>query len=118
MLVDDGGQPDHADERMVIECQDAVVNAAVLESLMEDLDEAISLLRDANEDHWQAWLQRGRDQLANSDAHGAEHILSAFGGMGSLNDLLLAQGPADDRLHELRESIWRGCRAVTDSSAP
>jgi hypothetical protein len=94
------------------------MDAAALESLMDDLDEAIALLRDANEDHWQAWLQRGRDELANDDAHGADHILRAFGGMGSLNDLLLARGPADDRLHELRESIWRGCRAAKDSSTP
>lgn len=94
------------------------MDAAALESLIDDLDEAIALLRGVNQGHWQAWLQRGRDQLADGDAHGAEHILRAFGGMGSLNDLVLAERPADDRLHELRGSIWCACRAVKDSSPP
>jgi hypothetical protein len=87
-------------------------------SLLADLDEAIDLLRGAGVTHWQNWLQRGRDQIARGDAHGADHVLAAYGGMGSFNDLVLDARSADDRLHDLRGSIWFGCRAVKGLLGP
>lgn len=90
------------------------------DSLLEALDEALGRLRRAGETHWQRWLQRGRDQVASGDANGIDHLLSAFGGMGSFNDLTLSQPgsdqawlrEADDRLWDLRDSIWRDCKTL------
>ena len=94
----------------------------LFESLLAELEEAIDLLGTGNESHWQAWLQTGRDQVANGDAHGLDHLLRAFGGMGSLNDVVLRRQnqagqleyarEADLRLSELRESIWHLCREL------
>jgi hypothetical protein len=90
---------------------------ARVERLLADLDEAISLLEKAGETHWLAWLQRGRSEVAQGDAHGLERLLGGFGGMGSFNDLVLTQPnasaprdflrEANDRLWDLRQSIWQ-----------
>lgn len=91
--------------------------------LIADLDEAIDLLQNAGETFWQAWLQRGRDQIASGNGHGLDHLLPGFGGMGSFNDLVLSQPNvpsdrreefrlADHRLADLRESIGRNCREL------
>lgn len=92
------------------------------DSLVADLNEAIDLLQSSGEERWQVWLQRGRDQILRGDAHGLDHLLMAFGGMGSFNDLVLSQPDAtqareelrqaDARLAHLRESIWRNCREM------
>jgi hypothetical protein len=57
--------------------------------LLETLDSLVALLRQHREDHWADWLARNRRLIANGDAHGITHFLSAFGGMGSLNDLVI-----------------------------
>jgi hypothetical protein len=41
------------------------------------------------DDHWAASVRKAADEVANSDAHGLQRFLSLFGGMGSLNDLVL-----------------------------
>jgi hypothetical protein len=56
-----------------------------VDSLLKDLDEAIRLLDSAGEEHWRAWLARGRAEVASGDAHGLDRLLSTFGGMGSFN---------------------------------
>jgi len=38
---------------------------------------------------WAASVRKAADEVANSDAHGLERFLGLFGGMGSLNDLVL-----------------------------
>jgi hypothetical protein len=93
------------------------MDAGRLSPLIADLDEAIDLLQAAGETHWLKWLRNSRDQIALGDPHGLDHLLGAFGGMGSFNDLVLRQPNAagtpdelqraDDRLWDLRESIWR-----------
>lgn len=93
------------------------VDAGRLPLLVADLDEAIVVLHVAGETPWRKWLQDCRDQIARGDPDGLDHLLQAFGGMGSFNDVVLsrpnASGAADelrradDRLRDLRESIWR-----------
>ena len=91
--------------------------------LLADLDEAIALLRDSGETHWRSWLERDRERIGHGDVSGLDSLLSAFGGMGSFNDLVLAQPDADpsrrgflrladNRLWDLREQIWQGCRKL------
>ena len=92
---------------------------AVVDSLVADLGESIDILRTAGDDHWSSWLERGRRHVVAGDAYGLDYLLSAFGGMGSFNDLILSQSDtdpnrerlqqADARLMDLRESIWQAC---------
>jgi hypothetical protein len=40
------------------------------------------------ENHWVKWLEGDARLLRISDFRGVEHLLSAFGGMGSINDFI------------------------------
>lgn len=57
--------------------------------LIENLSETAALLRRCGEKHWSSWLERDAERLRRCDSEGIRHVLSAFGGMGSFNDLLL-----------------------------
>ncbi len=86
--------------------------------LCVDLEKLVALLRDANANHWAAWLDEDLARIRKRDANGLTHLLSAYGGMGSFNDLLLDQrnghtvtdrskGFMNDQLAQLRSSIFR-----------
>jgi len=53
------------------------------------LDDLIKLLRRYGVRDWPTWLERDRALIDDGDAQGLDHLLSAFGGMGSLNDLVI-----------------------------
>lgn len=55
----------------------------VLESLSELLREV------GDEAHWVNWFERDANCLRMGDFYGIEHFLRAFGGMGSISDLVL-----------------------------
>ena len=57
--------------------------------LCTDLEQLVTLLQGCGEQHWSSWLARDRTAIQGSDFSGVEHFLSAFGGMGSINDLVL-----------------------------
>jgi hypothetical protein len=88
--------------------------------LLADLDEAIALLRDVGETQWRSSLERDRERIGRGDSYGLDSLLRAFGGMGSFNDLVLSQpgmdgsraAQADNRLWDLRNEIWDGCREL------
>jgi hypothetical protein len=50
---------------------------------------AASFLRNYGEEHWSAWLSKDAWRIRNLDRYGLQHLLGAFGGMGSIGDLLL-----------------------------
>jgi hypothetical protein len=63
------------------------------------------------DDLWAGHVRRAADEVANSDAHGIERFLALFGGMGSLNDVVLqSNGKAltveNDQFDELRSKAW------------
>lgn len=58
--------------------------------LADWLDEAATLLRNHQIQHWADWLSKDSRWIREEDFYGIEHLRSAFGGMGSLNDLGLA----------------------------
>ncbi|WP_202805926.1 DUF6966 domain-containing protein, partial [Actinopolymorpha alba] len=64
------------------------------------LDEAVGLLEKHGESHWASWLATSRRRIAAGDTYGLDHLLSAFGGMGSLNDLLVLRVNG----HEINEA--------------
>jgi hypothetical protein len=94
-----------------------------IRGLRATLDETIGLLSDVGEHFWMRYLEHGRRQVAHGDAHGVDHLLGAFGGMGSFNDLVLdplnqhqgtpeALASANRRLAELRSAIYDSCNRL------
>jgi hypothetical protein len=55
------------------------------------LHEIEVVLRQHNEKHWAAQITRCLTNVERSDANGVSVFLSFFGGMGSLNDVLLVR---------------------------
>ena len=85
--------------------------------LCERLRETARLLRTAGESHWAKWMETSLRRIENGDFSGVEHLLGAYGGMGSFNDLVLAavNGQAvndenwreyNDRLDDLRGQLY------------
>ncbi|MCB1939991.1 MAG: hypothetical protein KDE64_12430 [Rhodocyclaceae bacterium] len=70
-----------------------------IQELAKLLERIHLLLAKYGEKHWSAWLARDARLIRNLDLYGVEHFLSAFGGMGSINDLVLH--PIND--HQNRE---------------
>jgi hypothetical protein len=68
--------------------------------LIDLLSETASFLRSRNETHWASWIGEDLVRLKAEDAEAVEHFLGAFGGMGSINDLILS--PVNG--HRLTES--------------
>jgi hypothetical protein len=90
-----------------------------LDELVTVLDAIIQLLESDGEQHWSRWMHKSRARLLDLDYSGIEHLLSAYGSMGSFNDLVICQGfengelrwkeghaEKNDRLDELREKAW------------
>jgi hypothetical protein len=57
--------------------------------LFRAADALAKLLQDYGEQHWAAWVSRDRQRIQDGDASGIDHLLRAYGGMGSLNDLII-----------------------------
>jgi hypothetical protein len=53
------------------------------------LDSAVQLLHSVDETHWSSWLQKDATLMKDGDFYGVQHFLGAFGGMGSINDLMI-----------------------------
>jgi len=62
--------------------------------LIAVLEEMIRVLDSDGEKHWRKWMASARSRLVNSDYSGVEHVLDAYGGMGSFNDLVIGQSMA------------------------
>jgi hypothetical protein len=60
-----------------------------IQALAELIEKAQALLTKHGEKHWASWLEQDTRRIRNLDLYGIEHFLSAFGGMGSINDLVL-----------------------------
>ena len=86
-----------------------------IEALAQKLREAEKLLRAHHESRWADWLASDADRIHSLDFYGIEHLLSAFGGMGSLNDVVLqyqdravlhVPPTENERFDVLREEIY------------
>jgi hypothetical protein len=67
----------------------ACVEDDLADELLRLLRRAVALLDRMGEDHWAAWLRSDLATLQRGDAYGLDHLLRAFGGMGSINDVAL-----------------------------
>jgi hypothetical protein len=59
--------------------------------LIAVLEQIIQVLDSDGEKHWRKWMVSARLRLVSSDYSGVEHLLKAYGGMGSFNDLVIGQ---------------------------
>lgn len=60
-----------------------------VQALAQSLEIASDFLLKHGVPGWASWLANDAKLLRSGEYYGVEHILSAFGGMGSLNDLVL-----------------------------
>ena len=88
-------------------------------SLVVVLSELIELLERDNETHWSKWMRKAKSRIEASDYSGITHLLGAYGGMGSFNDLILGQSlqrgkivwkdnqaELNEELSRLRSEAW------------
>ena len=59
------------------------------------LRELVALLDADGDTHWRDWMTYSLTQLETNDLRGASHLLGAYGGMGSFNDLIIGQRMVD-----------------------
>ena len=77
----------------------------------------IALLEAHDQSHWARRMWDARELLRISDFRGINHVLSAFGGMGGLGDIMLTGreniednkrlGELSSRAYELADAIRR-----------
>lgn len=82
-----------------------------LESLCSDIDEIVVLLRTHNLPGWASVLEKGASEIRNSDFHGVMRILHCYGGMGSLNDIIIYENDGD-LFETLRTRIYQKANAI------
>ena len=79
--------------------------AAAVPELIAVLDRLVVLLRDDKwGSDWADWMEKSRREIASSDFHGIGRLLSAYGGMGSFNDLVAFS--SNDEINRLRTRAW------------
>ena len=89
-----------------------------IEALAEYLHEAAAILGRHGIENWASWLRKDELRIKGLDFYGVEHLLSAFGGMGSLNDVglempdsnrpgFLLTSPEDARFQTILAEIHR-----------
>ena len=78
--------------------------------LIEILDPIVAILDADGESHWRKWIASSKSRLTNSDYSGIEHLLGAYGGMGSFTDLVIGQSMVNG------EFCWKDgpARPITD----
>ena len=97
------------------------------QALLEALDELVTIFESHGEQHWSQWIRGDAAELRRGNLEGVRHFLSAFGGMGSLNDRYLCPENGDRitkaevatvaaRLSELRSEAWSLAREVLSSA--
>lgn len=78
------------------------------QELITTLESLILILEEDNKDHWVDWLQTARKWLVQSDFSGIEKLLSAYGGMGSFNDLYLSKiTRKNENFSDLQSKAWQ-----------
>ena len=88
-----------------------MASKASREFLVTLLNQAVERLRALGQEQWASRLQRDRDLIEVGDFRGITQLLSAFGGMGSINDLVFpAEGGAvfqrDAKLDEWLSRVY------------
>ena len=93
-----------------------------IDALAQMLDQAEALLRSYGQVRWAEWLTKDARLIRSLDGYGLEHLLSAYGGMGSLNDVVLQRSNGgvgvlldvgdNERFDNLRSEIYHLARRL------
>ncbi|WP_345872246.1 DUF6966 domain-containing protein [Shewanella algae] len=59
--------------------------------LLTVLSELIALYEKHGFDHWKSWIKAAKNEIEDNNFNGIERLLSAYGGMGSINDSYFAK---------------------------
>jgi hypothetical protein len=100
----------------------------ITKDLISVLSELITLLESDGEVHWARWMRISKSRLEASDFSGITHLLGAYGGMGSFNDLTICQRmkngkfewadghvEKNERLTNMRSKAWELADAIKRS---
>ena len=78
-----------------------------VQTFAEKLLELEQLLEKNRAESWAEAIRKSRLAADHSDGWSVDRVLGLYGGMGSLNDLVLvAPNIENDKLHALREEVW------------
>ncbi len=90
--------------------------------LADALDDLAAFLAAHGERSWAEWVAQDAGRVRRADGNGVIHFLSAFGGMGSLNDLVFhplngnasdgEAGALNERFEQLSSAAWRQAEAL------
>lgn len=64
-------------------------------TLIHKIRELESLFRSYGIDHWADWLTEDLELISAGDLEGISHLLSAYGGMGSMSDVFITSKAGD-----------------------
>lgn len=109
--------PDVGEAKQPLSLAGKIAGVHSVEHLAGLIDQTVDLLKAHGEDHWAEWLEADVRAIRARDGWGLEHFLAAFGGSGSLMDLVFhpVNGNAStdtdgraatDRLHELLDEAY------------
>jgi hypothetical protein len=82
------------------------------ERLLRTLSQLADLLGIHDERRWATWISTDRVRIENGQRYGLEHLLGAYGGMGSFNDVLLADTSANAQLRHLSSDAYADASAL------
>lgn len=102
--------------------------SAERDDLLRTLDDLLTLLRAHGEIRWTDWLDRDRRLISEGHPDAVDHLLAAYGGMGSFTDFTLhrANGhiiddhkarPINDRLRTLRSAVYTKAMTLREREA-
>jgi uncharacterized protein DUF6966 len=80
--------------------------------LVETLDRLIEILASLSESHWRKYVAKCRSLIASGHDGGITKLLGAYGGMGSLNDLVGDTEESDIALRQLVAESYDLAKAV------
>jgi len=70
------------------------------------LSRQVEILAANGERNWKNELAKCLSMIQSSDFTGIERLLGMYGGMGSLNDLVLGRTEADEEFNKLRSQAY------------
>jgi hypothetical protein len=99
------------------------------QALLEVLDELVTILELHGDQHWSQWIRDDISEIRRGSMDGVRHFLTAYGGMGSLNDRYLCilngdritkeeTASVNGRLSKARSKAWSlACELLSSDSS-
>lgn len=82
------------------------------EALIKALDDMVPLLRSEGDTLFADWFEGDRKNIAAGKTRALQHVLSAYGGAGSINDSVFQDRSTMKKFERLRSEIWKHADAM------